>query len=229
MLKEIIASDTGLIFRRSALERAHIDMDELVQAAERTKLEDAKHKQKLTEDQAAARASTGGDTDASPNATLKISAVDGGTAVPVLDSDDGKLAKDQLESQSLYERWKTSSGALDAVCKYTDELVIAPAWWLLEFLPFIDSNQDEHGHWKNRLRYVHHCLLFPPVFNVIFNLSSSIAIALVLSKSPPLIGSTSSDLGTSPSHQTTQTRTHVITPPTSVSRSPMLQRSSTSL
>src|ERR1700694_25590 len=35
-------ADTGLIFRRSALERAHIDLDEIVQAAERTKIDDAK-------------------------------------------------------------------------------------------------------------------------------------------------------------------------------------------
>lgn len=53
--------------------------------------------------------------------------------------------------------WKTSSGAEDALCDITDELKKAPGWWALEVLPFIDSNQDEHGHWKNSLRYV----LFP--------------------------------------------------------------------
>lgn len=44
MIKEIIASETGLIFRRSAMERANMNLDELLAAAERTKMQDARHK-----------------------------------------------------------------------------------------------------------------------------------------------------------------------------------------
>ena len=153
MIKEIIAADTGLIFRRSALERAHIDVDELVEAAERTKI-DAKHEFKATTQETAtpaARAAT-----SSSNPTLRVSIVDGGEAVPVLDTDDGMTAAEALEGTrylSLYERWKAvSSSVTDALCKITDDLVKKPAWWLLEFLPFIDSKQDEHGHWKNSFR-----------------------------------------------------------------------------
>lgn len=153
MLKEIIASDTGLIFRRSALERAHIDLDELVEAAERTKIEDAKHKLKISEDAAATLvASTSGN-----DATLRVTTMDGEDIETVHDEDGGKTVEQKLKEEdhsTLYGRWKTTSGLSDSLCKITDELVIAPAWWLLEFLPFIDSNQDEHGQWKNTLRYV---------------------------------------------------------------------------
>lgn len=178
MLKEIIASDTGLIFRRSALARAHIDLDELVEAAERTKIEDAQHKVKVKD------TSTGAGTDAStaagtsPPATLKLSLMDGEAAVPVLDmhadndinngngtvkssstsakdaaSAEVAQAESDVASRSLYERWKTGSGKLDAECVITDELARAPGWWLLESIPFVDSNQDQHGHWMNSLRY----------------------------------------------------------------------------
>jgi hypothetical protein len=152
MLKEIIAADTGLIFRRSALERAHIDLDELVEAAECTKIEDAKRKFKATTQEVATLVKRADGSSA--NAMLRVSTVDGGEAVPVRDADDGKTAAEALKEEghlSLYDRWKSSS-VKDALCKMTDELVKAPAWWVLEFLPFIDSNQDEHGRWKNSLR-----------------------------------------------------------------------------
>src|ERR1700733_7753878 len=149
MLKEIIAADTGLIFRRSALERASINIDELVEAAEYTKIEDAKHRPKVSGEQQA--------TLVSPT-TLKLSTVDGGEATSVHDADDGMTAAEALKAAghlSLYQRWKaTSSAVRDAVCKITDELVVAPAWWILEFVPFIDNSQDEDGRWMNTLRYV---------------------------------------------------------------------------
>lgn len=170
MLKEIIAADTGLIFRRSALARAHIDLDELVEAAERTKIEDAKHKVKVKE-ASAASAGSGSGTDAtstaagtSPTATLKLSLMDGEAAVPVFDMHNGSVknpakaevaeAEHEITTRSLYERWKTGSGKQDAECELTDELYRAPAWWLLECIPFVDSNQDQHGHWKDSVRYV---------------------------------------------------------------------------
>lgn len=173
MLKEIIAADTGLIFRRSALARAHIDLDELVEAAERTRIEDAKHKVKV-KDASATGNGSGSATDAtltaagtSPTATLKLSLMDGEAAVPVLDMHNGSVknpakaevaeAEHEITTRSLYERWKTGSGKQDAECELTDELYRAPAWWLLECIPFVDSNQDQHGHWKDSVRYVSLC------------------------------------------------------------------------
>ncbi|KAF9512786.1 hypothetical protein BS47DRAFT_1382809 [Hydnum rufescens UP504] len=40
----------------------------------------------------------------------------------------------------------------DAVSPITDALVTTPGWWLLEILPFIDSKQDQHGHWTSYVR-----------------------------------------------------------------------------
>lgn len=189
MIKEIIASETGLIFRRSALERAHFNLDELLQAAERTKIEDVKHKVypsyfsfcssvitesspsspqlKVSKDiadfksQQAAAA-----TD--PHATLRVSDVDGGVASTADGHKGGKtvseIAEDELESENLYERWKGSSGAADAECPLTDELSRAPGWWILECIPFIDSNQDKHGHWKDTLRCVSFRFYFLPIY-----------------------------------------------------------------
>ena len=45
--QRVIAADTWLTLRPSGLERAHIDVDELVEAAKRTKI-DAKRKFKAT-------------------------------------------------------------------------------------------------------------------------------------------------------------------------------------
>ena len=42
----------------------------------------------------------------------------------------------------------------DATSKITDALHQVTFWWILEFLPFIDSKQDEHGRWRNKPRYV---------------------------------------------------------------------------
>ena len=150
MLKEIIAANTGLIFRRSALERAHIDIKELLEAAELTKIEDAKLKNGPTEDPAATLVNHA--ESSMPNVTLRVSTMDGGEAVPIPDADDGKALK-EAEHLSLYNRWKATSSAMkDSLCHMTDQLVVKPAWWILEFLPFIDSNQDEHGHWRNSVR-----------------------------------------------------------------------------
>jgi len=157
MLKEIIAADMGLIFRRSAIERAHIDINELVEAAERTKIEDAKHRSEVSRVAGEQQATlVGGHRTSSSPTTLRVSTVDGGEAASVHDADDGMTAAEALKAAkhlSLYERWKaTSSAVRDAVGKITDELAVAPAWWVLEFVPFVNSSQDEHGHWKNTLR-----------------------------------------------------------------------------
>lgn len=47
----------------------------------------------------------------------------------------------------------------DVVSPMHDKLKTSPAWWLLEFLPFITSKQDENDQWENNVRYV--CDLFP--------------------------------------------------------------------
>lgn len=89
---------------------------------------------------------------------------------------DSELAEDEAESAKLYAMWKETSGAGDAECALTDELTKAPGWWFLEFIPFVDSNQNEHGTWKDSIRYVfilfhfsidfflvtNHVLLFSP-------------------------------------------------------------------
>lgn len=164
MLKEIIAADTGLIFRRSALERAHIDLGEIVEAAARTKLEDAERAARI----AAATPSnpsspvdgSGTSMDAKIPLTnldidLNISPIDGAAPVDVAPQSTAAALEAKVKSQattdSLYKRWKTSSALADSECKITDELSKNWSWWLLEFIPFIDSLQDPHGHWKNRL------------------------------------------------------------------------------
>ncbi|KAF8323169.1 hypothetical protein DL93DRAFT_2092864 [Clavulina sp. PMI_390] len=171
MLKEIIATDAGLIFRRSALERAGIDIDDLVQAAERTKIEDARHKIKVTQAKIDAGTLPGSSTAVQehiiapaqatlakaavdPDATLKVSSGDRGTIAHVKDSDDGELAINQVESESLMERWQSTNvnNVPDAQCQGSDALKTPSFWWLLELLPFVDSNQDENGVWKNSFR-----------------------------------------------------------------------------
>jgi hypothetical protein len=176
MLKEIIASETGLIFRRAALDRAHINLDELIEAAARTKIADAKEAaRKYSAGSTAPTSPTDGTAPNSPitgtstflggatltanprniadDVQLELSLKDGGPAVNAAAGAEKQIDEKVFAQaqEDLYTRWKASSGARDAMCKLTDELQVAPAWWPLEFLPFLDSNQDPHGRWKDRL------------------------------------------------------------------------------
>lgn len=42
----------------------------------------------------------------------------------------------------------------DVVAPMFNALKVEPAWWIVEFLPFIISTQDENDRWKNRIRCV---------------------------------------------------------------------------
>ncbi|KAF9508682.1 hypothetical protein BS47DRAFT_1415327 [Hydnum rufescens UP504] len=144
MIKEIIIADPGIHFRKSEMARHGINHDHLVAFAaaqsEAAKIgSDSKETLKCTEAEAilqhqrdvAARTSVDGGHE--PEA--EIPKVNGNDTTPTAEP----------EKQNI--RWRK-----DAVSPITDVLVTKPAWWLLEIFPFMDSKQDQHGHWTSYLR-----------------------------------------------------------------------------
>ena len=182
MLKEIIAADTGIMFRKDEMQRYHISYDRLVREAVVSRAERAQRdKERLattgdnaTDDESPTRESwtqlksgqdpTGdqpprqepvtGETPVLEINDLEVKTPEGGA--PTSDRADIEISVNNSNAVPKAPGHKLPKNERqrynDAVSPITDELTRKPFWWLLEILPFIDSHQDEHGHWRNYLR-----------------------------------------------------------------------------
>ncbi|KAF8338078.1 uncharacterized protein EI90DRAFT_3013398 [Cantharellus anzutake] len=160
MLKEIIAADTGIIFRRGEMHRHRISYNKLVEEAAVACAERMERGWGMShgdEDASADRM----ELDANPNIHVSFAntdadatrieikgkkSADGGTT----DDEASEVNHDEAPAYQLskHERQRYK----DAVSPIKDELKRQPLWWLLEVIPFISSSQDEHGHWRDHLR-----------------------------------------------------------------------------
>lgn len=157
MIKELIAADTGIVFRKSEMSRYRISYAKLVEQAA------AEKRQSIS-------ISLGSDSIQ----TVKRSEAEvmlhhhekGITAPTAVEGDQGTDAapeKIDLPTTPASKKDKKQTKTYkDSISPITDELVKSPAWWLLEILPFIDNKQDEHNHWINYVRYVE---FFLPLLN----------------------------------------------------------------
>ena len=75
-----------------------------------------------------------------------------GSLTPLPTSIDKRLEVDDLPSPYLPQDVIPPVDAVDIVQPIQDELQSNPLWWILEFLPFIESSQDEHGEWHSYVR-----------------------------------------------------------------------------
>ena len=163
MLKEIMAADTGIMFRKSELHRYHISYDKLVKEAAVSRAERVKRDKErvsmMGDDNMTGNESSTDLGSKSPQDFVVVDQppVTGGTTIPEIEvrspegsapTSDKPVPKEPTNKSPKNERQTYKDG----VSPITDELKRNPFWWCLEILPFIDSHQDEHGHWRNYLR-----------------------------------------------------------------------------